>query len=58
MKSIASENEGDLEALAATSWVENDPEGYVDAVIIVDKKQLRIGEKTIHYASAVGYIGN
>ncbi|MBI2044199.1 hypothetical protein HYT24_02440 [Candidatus Pacearchaeota archaeon] len=56
--SVASEDEGKLESIAANLWVENDPEGYVDAVIITDKRKLDVNGRTVHYASAVGYIGN
>ncbi len=55
---VASENKGDLEKLAAEGVCAIDPNKYVELIKIVDPRELKVGDKTVYYAVAIGYIGN
>ncbi len=60
VRSVASENKEGLEKVAEKAWLESDEPNQMlpDMVLIRDSQTIEVGEHTLHYASAVGYIGN
>jgi len=60
VRSVASENKAELEKIAEELWLEPHESHPIspDMVIIRDSQTLEVDGHTIHYASAVGYIGD